>query len=849
MTERARTPTGTVNARKDRMALTGDLRFVCRSLARNPTFVIAAVLSLALGIGANTAIFTIADRMLLRTLPVRDPSRLVLFNWRGEFIGGTSRGLYDTFSYPMYADLRDGNPGVFTGIAARYQDTVDLSAGGPAQRAIAELVSGNFFDVLGVSAAIGRTLHPDDDRVLGGEPWVVLSFDYWQRRFGGSTAVLNRVVDINGHAMTVIGVAQRGFRSFDPLSPADVFVPLMMKNTVTPTWDDMSRRNSIWLKVFARLKPGVEDKTAAAAMALPFRAGLDKDLHSVEWGGGADFRAKYLKDSLYFVSAAKGFGQTREFFAKPVYVLLGMVGLLLLIACVNVANLLITRASGRQKEVAIRLSLGATRGALVRLIMTESLTLAVASGILGVVLAGWISSMLVGMLPMDNISAALDTTPNVRVLSFTAALSLLTALLFGLAPALQTARSEVAPALKNEAGALSAAGGQTRLRRLLVSSQVALSLLLLFGAGLFARSLYNLVSVNTGLAARQLLQFSIDPSLEKYTPQRERSLLLEAQRQLAALPGVESASAASYTLLDNGWTNTVHVDDYHPHPGEDMNPGYEQVLPGFFSTVGAPLIAGREFSPSDVGKPNVVIVNETFVKRYLAHTNPLGHHLGWGGGNSEMPYEIVGVVKDLKAGDIKEAPRPWTFTALLQDEHPAEATFYLRTARNPTSVADDARRVMRRLDPALPVYNLKSMQAQIAQASFVERIFAILSSAFGLFATLLAALGLYGITAHAVTRRTREIGIRIALGAERRDVLQLVMREVLLLTVAGLVVGGAAAIALGRIMQSLLFGMKAGDLGMMAAAAALILVVSAISAWLPARRATAIDPVQSLRWE
>lgn len=831
------------------MNIAADIRFIIRALLRNPGFALAAVLSLALGIGANTAIFSLADQMLLRVLPVRQPNRLVLFTWTGDFIGGSSRGFHDTFSYPMYSDLRDGNPGVFTGIAARYQDAVDVASRGPAERAVAELVSGNYFQVLGVSAAVGRTLTPAEDKVKNAAPYVVLSYDYWQRRFSGDPEILNRVLDLNGHPVTVIGVAQRGFKGFEKLSPADVFVPMMMKTVVTPTWDDMARRNSIWLKVFARLAPGVSEKKARAAMSVPFHDGLERDLKSVEWGGGADFRAKYLKDTLQFEDASQGLGQIQDLFRKPLYVLLAMVGTLLLIACVNVASLLVTRAAGRQKEVAIRLSLGASRAALVRLVMTESLLIAVVSGLLGIVFGGWISSLLLEMVPIENIGTAISTAADPRVLGFTAAVTLLTAVLFGLAPALQSASPDLAPALKNEAASISSGQGQTRVRRLLVASQVALSLLLLAGAGLFARSLYNVMRVSTGVAGAQLLTFTIDPSLHKYTAGRARSLFLDVQRGLAHLPGVRSASGASYALLDDGWENTVHVEGHHAQMGEDMQAAFDEVLPGFFSTVGTPLLAGREFTDADAGRRSTVIVNESFAKRFFPHSSPLGAHLGWGGDQAPTPYEIVGVVKDVALADVKARPRPATFTPLLLNDHPAAVTFYLRTAGDPVALAAGARQVVRGLDSSLPVYNVKTYDAQLAENTFIDRMFALLSAAFGLFATLLACIGLYGITAYAVTRRTREIGVRIALGAERRNVVELIVREVLMLAAIGIAVGVPAAIGLGRFAESQLYGLKGTDPMVVAGAAILIVVVCLVSAAVPARRATRIDPLQALHYE
>ncbi len=825
-----------------------DLRFVLRSLRRTPVLIGAAVLSLALGIGANTAIFTLTDQMLLRVLPVKDPQRLVLFDWAGQFIGGTSRGYKYAFAYPAYEDLRHGNPGVFTGIAARYQEAVDVADKGLAQRATAELVSGNYFEVVGVSAAIGRTFTPEEDKIKDGEPYVVLGYAFWQRRFGGDPAVLNRSIEINGHSMTVIGVAERGFASFEPMSPADVFVPLAMKTVVTPTWDDRARRNSIWLKIFARLAPGVDVRAAQSAMAIPYHNALENDLRGV--GRPPDFAKRYLANTLRFQDASQGFGSLQQLFAKPLYVLLAMVGTLLLIACANVANLLITRAAARQKEIAIRLSLGATRGSLIRLVMTESILVACASGIIGLLVAMWMTSLLVGMLPYDNIALALRSTPDVRILAFTAAVSLLTAIVFGLTPALQATRTDLADTLKSESGKTSASGGQTHVRRFLVAAQVCLSLLLLVGAGLFARSLYTLLTTRSGIDTSRLLAFSIDPSLHKYSPERARRLFADLESNLRRVPGVVSASAASYPLLaDDNWQNTVHVEGYHPGEHEDMNPGWNQVMPGFFSTVGAPLIAGRDFTERDTaGAAKVVIVNEDFVRRYFPHESPLGRHIGWGG-DGPLDKEIVGVARDLKGGDLKEKIKPYTMTPALQDETPSEITFYIRAQRDPLALAQEARRMVAQLDASLPVYNVKTVERQIEETHFMERLFAWLSAAFGILATLLASVGLYGVTAYAVARRTQEIGIRIALGAERTNVLSLILREVLILAGAGVAIGIPSALALGRLVQSQLFGVKANDPAVMVAAAGVILAVSLFAGYLPARRATRIDPMEALRYE
>ncbi len=825
-----------------------DLKFVFRSLGRTPSLMAAAVISLALGIGANTAIFTLTDQILLRALPVKEPQRLVLFKWAGEFIGGTTRGYENAFSYLAYRELSAGNPGVFQGLAARYGEAVDIGDKGVAQRGTAELVSGNYFEVLGVPAAIGRTLSPAEDRIQDGEPYAVLSYEYWQRRFGGDASVLNRAIEVNGHPMTVIGVAERGFLSFDPMSPADIFVPLCMKTVVTPTWDDRGRRNSIWLQIFGRLGPGVDSRRAQSAMSIPYHGVLEGDLKAV--GAPQDYWKKYFANSIVLTGASKGLGSFNEQFQKPLYVLLAMVGTLLLIACVNIANLLITRAAARHKEIAIRLSLGATRSALIRLVMTESLLVAAIGGVLGLLLAMWMASLLVGMLPYPNIAAGLHTTPDGRVLAFTAGVSFLAAILFGLAPALQSTQADLAAVLKSESGKHSAGAGQIRLRRVLVSAQVGLSLLLLVGAGLFGRSLYALFATNSGIRTNELLALTIDPSLHKYTPDRERRLVEDLEKKLQQLPGVMGASGVSYPVLaDVNWQNTVHVEGYHPSKGENMNPGFNQMLPGFFQTVGVRLIAGRDFTERDaVGAPKVVIVNETFVKRFYLHQSPLGHRIGWGP-DGPLEYEIVGVVQDMKSGDLREKIKPWTFTPVLQDEHPSEVTFYLRTSQDPLNLAQAARRTVASLDASLPVFNVKTVARQIEETHFLDRLFAWLSIAFGVLATLLASVGLYGVTAYAVARRTQEIGIRMALGAARGNVLRLILREVLILVGAGVAVGVPAALVLGRLVESQLFGVKAKDPVVMLLAVAVIVCVSVLAGYLPARRATRIDPVNALRYE
>jgi predicted permease len=825
-----------------------DLTLTSRMLRRSPVFTVAAVLTLGLAIGANAAIFSITNQLLLRLLPVKDPNRLVLFNWHGDFIGGSSRGFSQSFSYPAYRDLRDGNPGVFTGIAAQYQDTVDVSARDAAERAVAEVVSGNYFQVLGVQSAIGRVLTANDDRVKNAEPYVVLTYEYWRRRFGGNPSLLNRVIYVNGYPMTVVGVSQRGFSGFNRDSPSDIFIPMMMKATVTPTWDDMERRNSIWLHIFGRLAPAVTPKRAGVAMSLPFRHVLEQDLASTADSRPRDFADRYMNDSLSFSDAAKGNTSFGGVYAKPLFVLLGMVGVLLLIACANVANLLIARGAARQREVAIRLSLGATRASLVRLFLTETFCIALLGELIACVLSVWLVRALVAFLPFENMRSGIYAKPDLAVFAFTTGITVVTALLFGLIPALQATRIN-APTVTKERTSTSATVGQMRARQALISIQVALSLVLLFAAGLYARSLHALMTADSGMNMSRVVQFTIDPALHRYTSERSRQFFLELQTKISRIPGVACVSASSVPLLasDNS-VNTVHVEGYRPHNGEDMNPGFNQTLPGFFATMGVPLIAGRDFSQTDTGGAHqVAIVNESFVKRFIPHGNPIGLHFGFGG-DGPIPFEIIGIVKDFKSGaDLREEPRPFTFFSLLQAEKPGETTYYLRTASkvNSTSI----RRALHTLDPSLPIYDFKTLERQIDETQFVDRLFAWLSSAFGILATLLAAIGLYGITSYAVTRRTREIGIRVALGARKPEVFRIVIREVMLLTLLGLCLGAPLLYWAARITSAELYGIKPGDAGTIASAILIIITVSALAGLVPARRAAKINPIEALRYE
>src|SRR3954454_8092304 len=601
-----------------------DFRYALRTLLKAPAFTIVVILTLALGIGANTAIFSLTDQVLLRMLPVQSPERLVVLDGPGAFRGRTFNN--GTFSYPMYRDVRDQNT-VFDGVIARFPAPLTLLANGQSERVAGELVSGNYFDVLGVRAHIGRTLTPDDDRVPGGHPVAVLSHAFWVRRFAADPSVLNRTISLNGLPMTIIGVAPPGFFGIVVGERADVMVPVMMKAQMTPTWDDLQSRTSRWVTIMARLKPGISVEQAEAAMNVVYRQINELELKQLS-NVSSLFHDRFLSKHLFLRPGQKGQSDLRKQFTTPILVLMGMVGLVLLIACTNVANLLLARGAARQKEVAIRFALGASRGAIVRQRLVESLVLSAAGAALGLAFSWWTGALLLKMLPFDEASRTLSAAPDARVTGFALAVAALTAIVFGLAPALQSTRPALTTTLKDEAGAVVGGTGQARFRKGLVVAQVGLSVLLLAGAGLFARSLYNLKSLNPGFQADQLLGFTIDPSLNGYSKERSIALFQQLEEQLARLPDVRSATASILALMtDTNWSSTVRVEGYTPKEGEDMNPGVNGVGPGFFSAMGQPLVKGREFSIKDVsGAPRVAIINETMAKYFFGSDNPLGHH-------------------------------------------------------------------------------------------------------------------------------------------------------------------------------------------------------------------------------
>jgi putative ABC transport system permease protein len=834
-----------------------DFRYALRGLRSAPVFTAVAVLSIALGIGANTAIFTLVDQVLFRLLPVVHPDRIVVITAEGAQYG-SGWGNGNELSYPRYADLRDHND-VFAGMLCRFGYDFHVSFAGRTERVQGELVSGTYFPVLGVAAHLGRTFNPDEDKVPNGHPLAMLSYSYWKTRFGGDPAIVGQTLTVSNLPMEIVGVAQEGFDGVNKGTAAQIFVPIMMAGRLTPIADGITDRRMRWLNVFARLRPGVTPQQAAASLQPFYSSQLQMEVGEAAFArASAADKDNFLKGTVAVTPAGHGHSDLRRQLTRPLWVLMTIVACVLLIACANVANLLIARASARQREMAIRLAVGATRPRIIQQLLIESVTLGVLGGLAGLILASWGADLLLGFFRSPDSILTISAKPDLRVLGFTLLVSVATGVLFGLMPAWQSARPALAPTLKNEAGAV-AGGSSARLRKALVIAQVALSLLLLIGAGLFTRSLRNLMSVNPGFDVTHLISFSVNPKMNGYEGVRSKQFAAALLERVEGTPGVTGAGFSGVNLLQGGsWNSVMTIEGGPVKAGDRVLTHNNPISPGYFSTLGMKIVAGRDFDARDEkmmpvdpkAPPTVVIVNQTFVKRFLGDRYPLGVHIGFGRDpGTPTPIEIVGVVSDAKYRSLRNDTEAQAFFPFLAGPDVNGFTMYVRTMTAPEAMFSTLRQVVHGLDPNLPLYAMQTFETRVERSVSNERLIASLSSVFGVLATLLAMIGLYGVMAYTVARRTREIGIRMALGALSRDVAGMILREVTILVAIGLAIALPVSWALGKYVESQLFGVTPRDPLTMAAAVAVLVSVAALAGLIPARRAARIDPIRALRYE
>jgi predicted permease len=836
-----------------------DIRYALRTLRCNPGFTIVAVLSLALGIGANTAIFSLINAVLLRSLPVSDPEQLVLLSDPASagVAVGIQNGERSLYTFEEFLYLRDNNE-VFSGVFAAESSPARLNMridGGPVEEARGKLVSGEYFDVLGVRPVIGRTFRKADEKGPGSAPVAVLSYDYWNTRFGLSASVIGKTLQTNGTTLTVIGVAPPAFHGEVVGDSPGLFIPMMMEPQLKPGrfWlrDDPRRAEKVmWLHVGARRKSGVTVAGAQANIDVVFKQYIAQQLGET---ADPERRREYRDQKIVVRSGARGASTLRDEFSQPLMVLMAIVGLVLLIACANVANLLLARATARQKEIAIRLALGAGRLKLVRQLLTESVLLAIIGGASGMLLASWAARLLVGMASSGPASPVIDFTLDARTLAFTAAVSTLTGLLFGLAPALTSASTGLNSTLKLSADYRPGSISRLSAGKLLVIAQVAISLLLLAGAGLFVRTLRNLKSLPLGYARENLLIIRVDGLAAGYKGQNRGALFRRLLDNLGSIPGVHGVTLSENGLFSGTESgDRVSVEGYHSDKEDDNVSRFDQVGPNYFSTLRIPIILGREIGPQDSeAAPAVCVVNEEFAKFFFGSRNPIGKHVTDEFPDTRMTFEIVGVSGNARDHTLRgEVPRRFYIPVFHPlGDYPPAVNFEIRTHAKPERLLTVVRRRIQETDDALPILGANSLLDLVDRRVAQERLIAQVSGFFGMLALVLAGMGLYGVLAYAIARRSREIGIRMALGAARGLILRSVLQETAVLVVGGVAIGIPAVLAGQSLVQSVLYGVPLLDPLTLALSIAILTIVAALAAYVPARRATLVDPLVALRSE
>ncbi len=831
-----------------------DLRFSARSFVRSPSFTATAVLSLALGIGATAAIYSLLDQVVLHSLPVREPERLVLVDWKGDQVTSNAFGSYNLMSYPLCRDLQKQDR-FFDGVLCRALTTVTLSTGGENRPASAEIVSGSYFSVLGIQPAVGRLFTTDDDQPPKQSPVVVLSWDFWNSQLAGARDIVGRKVWINRHPVTVIGVAAQGFYGLDVGEVPSVWIPAAMSSDAIPAFNDVLNRHVRWMQVLGRLRHDVTPAEAQNGLQPWFKATLDEDVRTVDFPKVApERRQRFLASSLELTPAPQGHSTLTRRLSTPLRVLFAATALLMALACLNVAGLFLARGSARDREISTRAALGASQGRIGRQLVADSLLIALAGGVLGVFLAPLAMKALISFLPRNIAGNAVHASIDAGMLLFASLVTIASGLFIGLTPAVQVARGSLITSLRDRAGT---AFQGLRVRRVIVTAQIAFTLILLTGAAAFVQTLSALLAKGPGFETASLISFGIDPVQNGYSRADATLLVKRIYEELSVSPMTRSLAVARVQILNGGsWNNPLTID-----AGEriitDREVHLNAISPGFFATLGTRLLAGRNFDEHDTqgggqSRQPVVIVNEAFVKRYLGGHNPLGCRIGIGVGPLVHPdIEIVGVVANISYRGVREMSEQ-AYVPVLGPQGGnfyEGGNFYVRVQGSADSAYQSIRAIVHQSDPTLPITYYRTLDEQVRRSLNTERMLATLSSSFGTIALLLSLVGLYGVMSFVVSQRTREIGIRLALGASRTATAWLVIRDALLMITAGIAIGLPCVWALGRLIESQLYEGKATDVATVAAAVCVLSVGVMTAALIPAQRASAVSPTDALRFE
>src|SRR5215831_18207891 len=831
------------------------LKFAFRTLFRTPFVTAIAIVSLALGIGATAGIFSVFHQVLLQSLAVPDPSELVNLSAPGPKPGfqtcGRAGDCDVVFSYAMFRDLQKIQT-VFTDIAAHVGFGANIAYEAQTSSGEGLLVSGSYFPVLEVQPALGRLLNSNDDRLAGESRVAVLSYNYWSSRFGLDPAVLNKQLVVNGQSLTIVGVAPKGFDGTTIGMRPAVFVPITLRSMLDAA-TDFSLRTDYWAYLFARLRPGVTIERARASLGTQYHAiindveaPLQKDISPATM---ARFRAK----PILLAPGGRGQSSVPDEAKTPLRLLLGVTAFVLLIACANIANLLLVRSAARAGEMAIRLSIGASRARVIGQLLTESLLLAVLGGIAGMVVAHWTLVLVISLLPPE-VQRTITFSLSGTVIVFGIGLTFATGLLFGLFPAFHSTRPDLVSTLKNQAGQPSGAKGAARVRLLLATSQIGLAMMLLASSGFFVKSLLNVSRVDLGFKVDHVATFGLSPDLNGYSFDRTRLFFQRLEDELRAAPGVTAVTVSTVPILTgHNRARNVAVEGFKAGPDTDSNSHYNRVGPGYFSALGIPLIAGREFTDADtVSSAKVALVNQTFAKKFGLGSDAVGKSMGWAPGEgyrSKLDTTIVGIVEDAKYSEVKQQVPPQFFVPYRQDPGLGAMHVYVRTSGDVAQAASAVTAVVKRLDPNLPIEALETLSAQVRANTYLDRMMTTLSAAFALLATLLAAVGLYGVLAYTVAQRTREIGLRMALGAAPARVRGMVLRQVAIMTLVGGLAGVAGALGVGKGAQALLFQMTGADPAVLALSAIALAMVALGAGFIPAHRASRVDPMRALKYE